>query len=371
MSSPEQPLFLLRSASRAAEIGVLAQRYGGSPGLGALLADLPRHAHRTLVPRLVGSRVAAAWGWDAADRRTTQWWPQGITTVSDAVALGERPAGLGDRRIVVATWYAKEVPGPDGPAKHGVRLSFLDLDARRYRHVLLVKPVTRDDGEVGFDPVHAHAGGIVWSGSWLHVAATGKGFVSAHLDDLVRLPEAPQPGHGDSFGHRWVLPTRVDHRAGVDKDAAGTDAVPRLRYSFLGLDRTSTPPALLVGEYGRGTATTRLARFALGPDGLPAGTPDTPRLTRPTTVVDTGVRGMQGIASVDGALHATTSHGPWGPGSLYDAAPGADGAAGTLAPTRRAMPMGPEDLTWWPESGRLWTVTEHPRRRWVVALRPS
>lgn len=350
MTSVTSPLHVRRTKSRSPLIEELAAR-AVEAGLAALLADLDRRAHHVPLPRLLGRRVVEAYGWEAADAADEHWWPQGVTTADDARALGSPPDGLGGRRVAVVTWYAQH--------GQGVRLTVVDLDRRRYRHVLLVRPVRRDDGTVGVDPVKAHAGGIVWSGSWLHVAATGKGCVSAHLDDLLWLPE--RDSLGTTFGYRWVLPTRVDHRGGVDE---GSD-VERLRWSFLSLDATppdpTEGPGLLVGEYGRGKATTRIARFPLAADGRLAGAP----LTAATSVVETGVRGMQGVARTDRGLVASTSHGPWTPGSLWTA-PAYDG------PWRRgraAMPMGPEDLSFSAPEQRLWTPTEHPRRRWLVAMR--
>lgn len=361
------PLHVRRTASRARLVDELATR-AETAGPGALLADLDRSLHRVPLPRLLGRRVVDAYGWERADAGDPDWWPQGVTTADDARALGGSPPAVEGRRVAIVTWYAQH--------SHGVRLTVVDLDHRRYRHVLLVKPVRRDDGSVTVEPVKAHAGGIVWAGSWLHVAATGRGCVSAHLDDLMWLPE--RDALGRTFGYRWVLPTRVDHRGGVD---GGSD-VERLRWSFLSLDRgvgARSRPGLLVGEYGRGSSSTRLARFPLDDHGLPVGTPGAEgaaaRTTHATDVVETGVRGMQGVARVDGRLHVTTSHGPWTPGSLVSygeqAGPAGDPAGGTWRRTAAATPMGPEDLSWSPAERRLWTPTEHPHRRWLVALRPE
>ena len=55
--------------------------------------------------------------------------------------------------------------------------------------MLLVVPVLRD-GAVALEPLRVHAGGIVWCGPYLHVAATAKGFYTCRLDDLLRVPEA-------------------------------------------------------------------------------------------------------------------------------------------------------------------------------------
>jgi hypothetical protein len=32
------------------------------------------------------------------------------------------------------------------------------------------------------------------------------------------------------------------------------------------------------------------------------------------------------------------------------------------------LPTGPEDVTWWPQRGELWSLTEWPGRRWVYAI---
>lgn len=345
--------FVRSTRARTALIEELRSRTRGG-ALTHLLDDLPRRLRRLPrpTPRALGRRVADAYVWEADDRRDPDWWPQGVTTWRDARALGADPAGLGERRIVVVSWYAKH--------GQGVRLSIADLDTGRYRHVLLVKPITAEDGSVGIEPVKVHAGGIVWSGSWIHVAATKRGCVSAHLDDLLWLPERDALG-ADTFGYRWVLPTRVDHRGGMDEDATEE----RLRWSFMSLDPASArrdQPSLLVGEYGRGDASTRIARFPIAADGQPAGASSAERTTHATEVLDAELTGMQGVADVRGRLHATTSHGPMGPGSLLVR----EGERWRRTPA--AVPMGPEDLA--VADDLLWTPTEHPRRRLLVAMRP-
>lgn len=349
-------LFVRSTAPRAEHIAALAARARRS-SLGGLLADLNRRLHRVppVAARLLGRRVVGAYAWETDDRADADWWPQGVSTWRDARALADDPAdhpdGLDERRIVIVSWYAKH--------GQGVRLSVADLDSGRYRHVLLVKPVKNDDGSVGIEPVKAHAGGIAWSGSWIHVAATGKGCVSAHLDDLLWLPESDSLG--ETFGYRWVLPTRVDHRGGVD-EGAGEE---RLRWSFMSLDPGGAQggtPSLLVGEYGRGDASTRIARFPLAADGQPAGAVGGERTTYAAEVVDAGLSGMQGVADIHGKLHVTTSHGPFGPGSVLVR------QGDAWRRTALAAPMGPEDLA--VADDLLWTPTEHPRRRLLVALRP-
>lgn len=343
-------IHLERTEETRAEVDALAVRLeglgGGRAGVDALLDDLDRRARRTLAP---GRKVHRAWTWDRTDRRDPRWWPQGVTTSADAAPDG-RVAG---REVVAVAWYAKELPG-DPRGGQGSRISVLDLASRRYAHVLLVVPRVQDD-RVRPDPLRVHAGGIVWVGDHLHVAATRKGLVTCRLDDLLRVPDAALD---ETFGYRWVLPVRSTYRA------VSADGVEALRYSFASLDRAADPPQLLVGEYGRKRQTTRIVRFPLDPGtGLLA--TDDARRVRPLDVDERGVRQSQGIAVAGGTSYVTVSRGPTTPGSIMVGSPGA------WREHRWAVPMGPEDVAWWPQRDELFTATEHPRRRWVVSVRRS
>ena len=171
---------------------------------------------------------------------------------------------------LVTTWYST---GKDG-IKRGSRITFVDLDTGTYRHVLLVVPVFDKAGDLTLRPMNIHAGGIVWAGPNLHIAATNRGFVTARVDDIMRVP-GDDDHHPDeigvegntiySFGHRYVLPVRFTYQAFTDKGHE------KLRYSFMSLDRRSDPPALVAGEYAvDAEATTRLARYPLDPETLAA-----------------------------------------------------------------------------------------------------
>jgi hypothetical protein len=330
---------LVRTEENVDEIETLAARLGGRVGLPAVLRDLNRRARRTLAP---GRAVHRALTWDAADRRDPDWWPQGITTSADASDTEE----VDGRRMLAVSWYSK--------AGQGSRLTFVDLDSRRYRHVLLVVPVVRD-GEASVEPLAVHAGGLVWHGPYLHVAATARGVHTCRLDDLLRVPSAGLVG---SFGYRYLLPVRFAYRAVTD------EGLERLRYSFLSLDRGASPPELVVGEYGNSAQTRRLARFPLDPETqfLAAGEDG---VSRPLVLDEGGVVRTQGAAIARGRWYLTASTGPWVPGSVYVGRPG------EFRRHRWATPMGPEDIAWWPSTDLLWSVTEHPRRRWVYAMRRS
>lgn len=352
---------LERTRERGAEVdaltAALAASSGGRVDVADLLDDLTSTATESRLGRWAGRAVHRAIAFDARDQADRVWWPQGVTTSSDA-----DPSGLvAGRRLAVTTWYAKA----EGDVRRGSRLTFLDLDTLRYRHVLLVEPTLDADGRLDLRPVRIHAGGVVWAGPWLHVAATRRGFVSCHVGDLLRVADhAARPDEigvtGDavaSYGHHYVLPVRVTHQAFTDE---GHEP---LRYSFLSLDRSTSPPGLWAGEFGRGRQTTRLAHFALDPaTWLPA--TDGTGLARPV-VDDARAGAMQGVAVARGRHHVSVSWGPWIPGSILTGRPG------RLRRHRWAVPMGPEDLTYCPLTDELWSVSEYPHRRWLHAMRRS
>jgi hypothetical protein len=347
---------LQRTDENVREIDALAALLGEPAGLAGLLDDLRWDLRRSRAPRLLGRAVREAYRWDDHDERDEQWYPQGISTSADSSDTGD----IGGRRVVVATWYST---GRDG-TKRGSRVTFVDLDSGRYRHVLLVSPVLDETGALTLRPTSIHAGGIVWAGPYLHIAATSRGFVTARVDDIMRVVGDDE--HPDrfgiegtrlhSYGHRYVLPVRFTYRAHADEGHQ------KLRYSFVSLDRRSDPPALVAGEYALDPdATTRLARYELDPTTSQLATGED-GFSRPLAIDEGGVQQMQGAVIASGRYHVTVSHGPWMPGSVYAGQPG------SMRQRRWALPMGPEDLSYWPSTDRIWSLTEHPRRRWIVAM---
>ncbi len=332
---------------RSGDIDRAAAAYGGRVGLAGVLDRLDRRTGRAVAP---GLRARRALSWDAEDRGTGRWWPQGVTSSGDA---GD-PERTGSRRLLVVAWYEK---GPRGRTV-GSRVSVVDLAARRYGHVRLVRAVTGDDGAARLVPLRVHAGGLAWRGGWLHVAATARGFWSCHWDDALLGP-----------GGDLVLPVRRGHAAQT------TPGTAPMRYSFLSVEhpRGDASAYLVAGEYQRASGPRRLVRYPLDDAGLPR--PDEDGVARPVGAPDPGPPGMQGAVRLpaDGGARwvLQTSRGPWRPGSLWRGPAG----GGDLTEQRWAVPMGCEDLTHWPAPAPggqgedlLWSATEHPRRRWVYAL---
>lgn len=341
---------LRASRERVEELEALADSLcatgGGRVGLSEVMADLNRSAVVARVPA-----PAAHWGfrWDDEDTRSQRWWPQGITTSADH----DEGELYGGRRVVLTSWYSKEFEG----LHKGSRVTVVDLERLRYRHVLLVETFTDEDGRLDVRPLRVHAGGIVWHGRHLHVAATGRGICTFRLDDLMRVGDL---GDRDrlsvttgSFGYRYLLPVRFTY------DAFAEEGHEPMRYSFLSLARSGAERGLVSGEYGRARRTTRLSTYPVDPTtALLRGCHGE---VRPLSLED-GVEGMQGAALVDGRWYLNTSAGRYLRGSLY---------VGQRAPfTRRArvLPIGVEDLAYWPSQDELWSLSEYPGRRHVFAM---
>jgi hypothetical protein len=351
--SPDAGVHLVRTAERVAEVDALADRLGGRVGLAGVLEDLNRTARPGRVPGF-----AVSWGfrWDDEDQRSRRWWPQGITTSADA----SEAEAVDGRRVVVTSAYSKNV---DGYSK-GARLSFVDVTDRtavRYRHVLLVEPVL-DGGRIDLRPVPLHAGGIVWHGEHLHVAGTRRGLATFRLDDIVRVPSGGDPGRlgvdGDDvhgYGYRYLLPVRFGY------EAVTGDGLEQLRYSFLSLDRSASPHELVAGEYGTTGMTTRLVRYEIDPATSLLRT-DEAGTSRPLMLDERGIGHTQGATVVGGRWYLTTSAGRYRLGSVWTGTPG------DLRRNRFAVPVGVEDITYWPSTDELWSLSEYPGHRYVFAM---
>lgn len=337
---------LVRGSDRSGAVQALADLAGGRSGIGGVLADLGRAG--TPAPQQL-TRVALGFTWDERDRADQQWWPQGVTGSWDRAPSA--PSATGDGDVLVTTAYAK----PVGGVRLGSRVTVHDVSdpARvRYEHVLLVHVTEDDDGRLAVAPVKVHAGGAAWVGDHLHVAATTAGFHTFHLADVIPAA-AVRAAFPLDHGHRYLLPARTTHHS------RGLEHHP-LRFSFLSVAHESESTRLLVGEFGRGDSTTRLWSYDLDPTtGLPL--TDASQLTRPR-MLGSGPEGMQGAVLVSGRLIAATSRGRWRRGSLWSR------RDQRWVEHEYRLPPGPEDLSHRPTHDQLWTLTEYPHSRMVVAL---
>jgi len=344
-----QGVHLRRTAENVDEIDALAELLGGRAGVGGVLDDPNRRGVSARVP---GRATGPGFRWDLDDTASARWWPQGVTWSVD---------DTDGRQVLAASWYSRKLRD----LAKGSRLSFVDLSTLAYRHVLLVQPVMVD-GRIDIRPLNVHAGGIVWCGPYLHVAGTSKGLFTCRVSDILRVPGrlfdtdrdkiGRQPGGTlASYGYRYVLPVRFSYQAFSD------EGLPRMRYSFLSLDRSQGDPYLVAGEYGRAEQTTRLVRYPLDPSTYHLVTGDD-GFSRPLLLEDRGEKQMQGAALVGDTWHITSSRGATSLGSMYVGRPGA------FREHKKALPMGCEDLAYWPSRDVFWSVSEWPGLRWVYSM---
>lgn len=293
------------------------------------------------------------------DFRTRSWYPQGVTTSSDAYGAGRYE----NRDVVLASWYDH---ADDGIQK-GARISFVDWTNKsspRYRHTLLVEPYT-SGGQPTFRAVSIHAGGIFWYGYNLYVVDTYNGLRVFDLRHIYRVSTGrsnvvgrQSDGTYHAFNYRYVLP---QSRRYTPISPTGDN---RLRFSFVSLDRTTTPDSILVGEYDVNGAGPRIVRWDID---------YTNRRLRTTNGVATArwayqvnVASMQGVNSINGRFFISRSRGSSTRGDLLTWRPGSVATIHT-----GALPIGPEDLSYRENVNELWTLNEYPGNRYVFAVRPS
>lgn len=332
-------------------------------GVQALL----RRANRKLAGSGCAKRAAVPPGADvlclqSGDDRTREWYPQGVTTTSDANA----DEHWGRKRALVVTWYDKG----KAPEK-GVRLSFVDPDRRRYRHVLLVYPTRTRTGKPTYRAIDSHAGGIAWYGNYLYVAETRRGVRVFDVRDIFDLGLSENGTtrnrkriglHGKTYygaGNRYVLPQLTYYANAAQAPARSCRGVGAPLHSWVSLDRSRRPDVLMTGEY---------CKDALGRVGL------------------WRVRDLDPRSSLGAAAHSvnylpdefvqggTASHGTywftrrvpipagrrnrgrlvigeWTPGGVQ------------RNHTDVEISKGAEDLSCWRSTSRLWTLAEHPGDR--------
>lgn len=312
-------------------------------GLDGLLAEPGPRARRVRVP----GEAVEGFRWPLRDNWSTVWWPQGV-------AVG-RHRGI---PIAMASWFA-QTRGQRAP---GSRISVVDLRSARprFHHVLLVTP-RLVDGRIEFEPVKVHAGGIVWSGDRLFVAATLGGFREFRLRDILRTPTRGILRRGSGpYDQRYLLPQAASF------GPVEPDARERMRYSFISHETSSArepererdredesePESLrlVAGEFGP-AEKRRLARLTLSDASAAVDEHHVP-----------GIPNMQGAVLHDGEWFVSASRGDKRGGDLWV------GPTGDLVRHELVFPPGPEDLAVWPERRQLWSLTEFPGKRWMFAL---
>lgn len=323
--------------------------------IGDVLGDLDRTAVPIDPGDLPGSvpDVESAFAWQSGDMSVSYWVPQGITGSGDGVDGGR----VDGRRVLLVSWYYKPENDPDSPGDKGVRISVVDAtdpDDVRYRHLLLVEPA-EIDGRPSFARIPVHAGGIAWVGDYLYVADTFHGFRVFDLGRILRVaPEMDIIGYADGAYYAFQYPYVVP-QIGAYEDVSACEA----RFSFVALDRTTTPPSLLSGEYDSASVAGRLFRWPLAASG---------RLQKVTggRVIADGAwfeaqSHVQGALSQGDTFWLSSSKPAGAAGILYRTSEGADSDS-------LGWSNSPEDLSVDPTDGLLWSLSEGLNARYVFAL---
>lgn len=314
------------------------------------------------------SSVVDNWCLNSGDNQTTEWYPQGVTGTGDAQA----DDFWGSKQAILTSWYHSE---------KGIRVSFLDTDTGKYRHVLLVEPYTNSYGNPSYRAVKIHAGGIVWYGNYLYVVDTRKGI---RVFDMRYVFDLGESSNGDTsnkdligrqngiyygHGYKYVMPqvgawTVPGEQTGDTCEPSGPP-----RFSFVGLDRSTVPDSLITGEYCNPpnpeddpTLYGRVARWPLDASTGQLQTADDGRVYA-SEAYRLPKAHAQGALSINGNWYTMTSAGETNNGKLYQGTP-------ENTPSYRVAGIGPEDLYYWPKRNELWTVTEHPGKRVLYAVQP-
>ncbi|CDH53330.1 secreted protein [Lichtheimia corymbifera JMRC:FSU:9682] len=288
------------------------------------------------------------------DQGTTKWYPQGITSSSDAYDKGT----YGENDIILASWYDHDKVGG---VNKGVRISFIDAKNNKYRNVLLVVPDTDSSGTVSFHAVKVHAGGIMWYGDKLYVVDTNNGIRIFDLNHIYEVSIGDKIGHVGSgkyqaYNYKYVIPQWGHYLA---DSAEAKD----FNYSFISLDRTTTPDSLIMGQYDINGTKNRIVRFDIDYQTRllkhSSGTTATA-----TEYYNMGLKSMQGATSVNGRYYFSCSRGASKAGDLYTWVVGEEPKVHT-----GALSIGCEDLAYRKQNDELWNLGEHPNKRPVYAIK--
>jgi hypothetical protein len=304
------------------------------------------------------SNLLAAFCWDGGDGAVPYWTPQGVTTSADAYDAGTYE----DRTVVLVSWYY------DGSPDKGVRISFVNYanpSAPVYRHALLVEPYM-NGANPDFRPVPVHAGGMFWYGYYLYVADTSNGFRVFDMRHIWQVTTGNESlvgrqsnGTYQAFNDKYVVPQALRYTQSTEGGYSN------VRFSFASLDRSSTPDSVVVGEYGNPGTGTRLIRWGIDYTNRMLRT-DPDGYARATEAYDVSVASMQGATAIGGKYYLSTSDGSSNKGDLATFARG-----GSVVMHTDTLPIGPEDLSYWPAKGQLWSLTEYAGSRSVFAVRAS
>ncbi|GAB2611111.1 hypothetical protein GCM10027168_49910 [Streptomyces capparidis] len=336
-----------------------------------------------------------AWCWSSAhaDDTTARWWPQGMS--STGTADGGDGAIQG-KHVTAVAWHYKTFKGEDTSngckSNNTMKLTFIDRDTGKYRHVLLVEPTSTSSTASNFKYVTGHGGGIVWYANHIYMTDTAHGIRVFDINKLAKVDTygsgvtgyGISNGRSSACGYPYVLPqVHYYQQAGTPSSCAanGSNGVmdpDQLCYSWLSLDKTGGGPFKLVtGEWFGELNGGRVVRYQLNPAGS-ATYPGLLNMSGGKTVIEDAYaasryRGLQGgmtWTDGQGLLHFAFHKGCGTKPAVFSHTWVGDTRAPTACTNAEGKATGnwavgtPQALSHWPkldatQVDELWGLTEH------------
>ncbi|KAF8420899.1 hypothetical protein EV426DRAFT_576172 [Tirmania nivea] len=312
--------------------------------------------------------------WDPdEDVNSSYWQPLAVSTWQDTVFNGTSAelASVDNawKGAMVVSWKhtATDMNG-------GVKVTFVvngtgaEGASRKYSHVLLVNNVAeKKGGGMTFDTINAtdFRGGLVWYGGWLYLGDGKAGLRAFDVNHIWKVDSK------DAFGMEYILP-----QARMYNPSGFPTLYRPFTFDFMSIDRNSTPPSLLVGNYqDNASGMTLLAKWPLdGTNGrLATKTVDGKLVTTASwgyrmTILN--VRGMvfahqryyiarPATATGSNAAVDMNERGMlwlWSPGQIVD-------------PINGVLPRGVGGLAYSPDGDDLWAVAVTDGSRGVIGIK--
>jgi hypothetical protein len=167
-----------------------------------------------------------------------------------------------------------------------------------------------------------------------------------------RLGYNATTGKYDAHNYAYVIP-----QIGEYVDAGTCNMV----FSYVALDRTSSPPSLISGEYDDATVTGRIYRWPLDPATGRLQLTDAHRVV-PDGAWFTGESHVQGGLAHDNVFWLSSSQPAGAAGALYR-------VKVNTPSTTLGWIDSPEDLAFDPQLKAVWSLSEATNARSVIAVR--
>lgn len=341
----------------------------------------------------VTKKVAWCWSSAHADDTTPRWFPQGMSTTGtadggDGAIQGKHVSAVAWHYKTFKTNSAGDLEANDGCKTNNLlKVSFIDRDTGKYRHVLLAEPTSTSSSASNFKFVTGHGGGIVWYANYLYVTDTSNGIRVFDINKLAKVDTygsglnsygVSSSGSSSACGYPYVLP-EVHYYKQASTPAScspngvnGTPDADALCYSWLSLDKTGGGPFKLVtGEWYGNVAGGRVVRYQLNATSAPA-YPGLLNMSGGKTVIQdayaaSGYQGLQGgMTWTDdaGLLNFAFSKGCGTKPAVFSHTWAGDTRAVTSCAAGGNWAVGsPQALSYWPkldtaQVDELWGLTE-------------